>query len=81
MKNGVFVLNAPGIIDPSYRGNVGVILHNASQRQFTIHKNDRIAQILFMEYETPNFLTDGGEDFDSDSTERGSNGFGSSGVK
>lgn len=81
LKHSIFVLNSVGLIDPSYRGNIGIILHNASHHQFTIRKDDRVAQIIFMKYEMPNFLEIDGGDFEEYSTERGSNGFGSSGVK
>lgn len=47
LKHGVFVLNAPGIIDADYRGEVGVILMNASPNMpYCISKGDRIAQLV-----------------------------------
>lgn len=45
-KYGVFVLNAPGLIDEGYRGEVGVVLHNAGTGSFHVHPGDRIAQLL-----------------------------------
>ena len=81
LRNSVHVLNAPGIVDSSYRGVVGVILHNSSRKAFNIKRNDRIAQMLFMKCETPNFFQVGGEDFDASTTDRGDGGFGSTGVK
>ena len=81
LKNSVHVLNAPGIVDSSYRGCIGVILHNSSRKAFHIKKNDRIAQILFMKCEIPNFFQVGGEEFEASTTDRGDGGFGSTGVK
>ena len=44
LKKGVTVLNADGVIDPGYRGEIGVILINHGQDEFIIKKGDRIAQ-------------------------------------
>ena len=41
------MLNAPGIIDADYRGDIGVILINLGDRPFTVNHGDRIAQIVF----------------------------------
>ncbi len=46
LKKGITVLNADGVIDPGYRGELGVILINHSSNEFTINKNDRIAQLI-----------------------------------
>lgn len=81
MKHSVFVLNSPGIIDPNFRGTWGVILHNASRTPFMINRNDRIAQVVFVKFEQPNFIPLSLEDFSSNSSERGENGFGSTGLK
>ncbi len=51
-KRGLIVLNAPGLIDPDYNGEIGVILYNSSQNTETIKKGDRIAQILIGEHFT-----------------------------
>jgi dUTP pyrophosphatase len=77
---GVFVLNAPGIIDSDYRGEVRVILLNSGDGPYTISPDDKIAQIIFSELPSKsyqNFHRVDGIDFD---TERGENGFGSTGV-
>jgi dUTP pyrophosphatase len=92
-KNSITVLNSPGTIDADYRGEVKVILHNASQigysstagtasidmarTKFTVHRGDRIAQLTIkkvedFEFEAVEELSD---------TNRGSGGFGSTGVK
>lgn len=74
LKNGVTVLNAPGIIDPDYRGEIGVILINLGNNFFEIHPGDRVAQLLICRFEDAEF-----EDGDLSSTERGEGGFGSTG--
>lgn len=74
-KRGIVVLNSPGIIDSSYTGPIKVILHNFSDSPYQITKNERIAQLILMKYEKINFVP-----VESlEETERGSNGFGSSG--
>ena len=76
-KHGITVLNAPGTRDADYRGDVGVILINLSTDPFTIEDGDRIAQMVLAKYERTQWeLTDTLED-----SERGSGGFGSTGVK
>lgn len=46
-KNGITSLNSPGTIDADYRGEVKVLLINHGQEPFTIHRNERIAQMVF----------------------------------
>tara|TARA_Y100000361_G_scaffold121093_1_gene112911 strand:+ start:467 stop:994 length:528 start_codon:yes stop_codon:yes gene_type:complete len=72
-KHGLDVF--AGVIDSSYRGDIGVILYNSQYSNYNLEKGDRIAQILFQKV----------EDFDLnlvenlDDTKRGTGGFGSSG--
>lgn len=74
---GLFVLNAPGTIDSGYRGEVKVILHNINNSDFVVCKGDRIAQLVVHEVCPTSF-----EIVSSVSqTERGEDGFGSTGVK
>lgn len=73
-KHGITVLNAPGIIDAGYRGDIGVVLINHGARPFEVSAGDRIAQMLVMPF-TP--VTPVGRPLDS--TERGTAGFGSTG--
>lgn len=75
LKHGVTVLNAPGTIDADYRGEVGVILINLSQEDFTINPNDRIAQILICPLESWQWE----ETDELDKTQRSDGGFGSTG--
>jgi len=74
-KHGVTILNAPGTIDADYRGEVGVILINHGEESFTIHRGDRIAQLVIAAC-VPCELEPADE---LDATERGGGGFGSSG--
>ena len=46
MNDGIILPNAPGTIDPDFRGEVEVILMNLSQTPFTIRRGDRIAQLI-----------------------------------
>ena len=76
LKHGITVLNTPGTIDADYRGEVGIILINLSAEPFTIHAGDRIAQMVVARGEQAECV--GVESLDD--TERGSGGFGHSGV-
>lgn len=73
-KHGITVLNAPGIIDAGYRGDIGVVLINHGPKPFEISAGDRIAQLLVVPF-TP--LTPVRRPLDT--TDRGNNGFGSTG--
>lgn len=76
LKNCITVLNTPGTIDSDYRGEVGIILINHSDLPFTVKHHDRIAQLVFAKCESAvyNVVST------LDETERGSGGFGSTGV-
>jgi dUTP pyrophosphatase len=73
---GITVLNAPGTIDSGYRGEIVVTLVNHSDADFQVSRLDRIAQLIFQEYSTAKFITV--EELPE--SQRGSNGFGSTGV-
>ncbi len=75
-KNGVTLLNTPGTIDSDYRGELKIILINLGEEDFTIHRGDRIAQIIFAPVIQAAFLPVQ----ELSLTERGSSGFGSTGV-
>lgn len=75
-KHGITLLNSPGTIDWDYRGEIKVILINLSTDEFTIHKGDRIAQMVLNKIVTP--IIEMVEEISE--TDRGSNGFGSTGV-
>ncbi len=76
LKHGVTVLNSPGTIDADYRGEIRVILINLGQEPFTLRRGDRIAQLVVAQV-TRAVL----HRADSlEQTERGTGGFGSTGV-
>lgn len=78
LKHGVTVLNTPGTIDQDYRGELGVLLINHDQREtFTWKRGDRIAQLVVLPVVDADFREVKG---DFGSTERGSGGWGSTGV-
>ena len=76
-KKGITVLNAPGTIDADYRGEVGVILVNLSNEDFTIENGERIAQMVIAKHERAEW--ESVEELSK--TLRGEGGFGSTGVK
>ena len=76
-KKGITVLNSPGTIDADYRGEVGVILVNLSDEEFIIEDGERIAQMVLSKHEQVTWS----EVETLEETERGSGGFGSTGVK
>ncbi|CAM3966561.1 MULTISPECIES: dUTP diphosphatase [Flavobacterium] len=76
-KKGVTVLNAPGTIDADYRGEIGVILVNLSNENFTIENGERIAQIVIAKHERAEWI----KVEELSETTRGEGGFGSTGVK
>jgi dUTP pyrophosphatase len=76
LKHGITVLNSPGTIDADYRGEVQVLLINHGNQPFVIRRGDRIAQMVVapvtqIAWHTVEKL---------DETERGSGGYGSTGV-
>lgn len=76
-KYGVTVLNSPGTIDADYRGEVGVILINLSDEDFTIQNGERIAQMVIAKHERAIWnLVQSLSD-----TSRGADGFGSTGSQ
>ncbi|MDF0714735.1 dUTP diphosphatase [Muricauda sp. 334s03] len=76
-KKGITVLNAPGTIDADYRGNVGVILVNLSNEDFTVENGERIAQMVIAKHERAEWK----EVETLSETDRGEGGFGSTGTK
>ena len=76
LKSGIFCLNSPGTIDADYRGNIGVILANFSDTPFIINPGDRVAQAVLNKFEKIEWK----EVTTLDETERGTGGFGHSGI-
>ena len=75
-KQGITVLNAPGTIDADYRGEIGVILVNLSNENFTINNGERIAQLVIAKHERAEWV----DSIELSDTDRGEGGFGSTGV-
>lgn len=76
LKNGIICLNSPGTIDADYRGEIGVILANISNEIFTINDGDRIAQLVIAKHEIAEWI----EVENLEQSERGADGFGSTGI-
>ena len=76
IRTGITVSNAPGLIDSGYRGELRVGLTNHGHDAFTVEVGDRIAQLVIMKVEEPEFI----EVDVLDETDRGAGGFGSTGV-
>lgn len=77
LRNGITLLNTPGTIDADYRGEIGVILINLSDKTFTVERGDRICQMVVAPCVQAEWLScDTLED-----SERADGGFGHSGVK
>ncbi|HOE18542.1 MAG TPA: dUTP diphosphatase [Syntrophorhabdaceae bacterium] len=76
-KNGVTVLNTPGTIDADYRGEIKVILINLGAEPFVVRNGDRVAQMVFRSVAQAAWkLVDALPE-----TERGTGGFGSTGMR
>jgi dUTP pyrophosphatase len=77
LKNGVSVLNSPGTVDAGYRNEIGVILHNTSERPFKIEPQQRIAQAVICPVIRAKFMVV----TELPESDRGLGGFGSTGLK
>ena len=75
-KNGITVLNSPGTIDSDYRGEILVMLINHSNKDFEILRGMRIAQMVISKIEQFNLISVD----ELDTTDRGKDGFGSTGI-
>lgn len=76
IKHGIALINGIGTIDADYRGEVGVLLVNLGEENFTIENGMRIAQMVFARFETPQIeITE-----TLTQSARGEGGFGSTGV-
>ena len=74
LKHAITLPNSPATIDPGYRGEIRVILLNAGLAPYTIHKGDRIAQLVIARYEPVEW-----DESELSDSLRGGGGFGSSG--
>ena len=75
--HGITLVNTPGLIDPNYRGEIKVILRNEGERRFTVEPGDRIAQLLLVPFWAPEVEVVR----ELDGSDRGADGFGSSGRR
>ena len=76
-KNGSTIVNPPGTVDSGYRGELMVTLLNTDKtKSFHVQRGDRIAQLVIQKYEHATFTVVD----ELEQTERGSSGFGSSGI-
>ncbi len=75
-RHGIALVNAPGLIDPAYRGELRVLLLNTDRLQpFAVEVGDRFAQLLILRFESPDLV----EADALEASARGSAGFGSTG--
>jgi dUTP pyrophosphatase len=77
LKSGITLANTPGTIDADYRGEIGVILINLSDKDFVVNPGERICQMVVTTYTQIAW-----QDVDTiNDTERGAGGFGHTGAK
>ena len=76
LKKGLFVMNSPGTVDSGYRGEIGVILFNASRAGVVVKKGDKVAQMVFCALPQVDLV----KGAVGRRTERGADGFGSTGT-
>jgi dUTP pyrophosphatase len=74
LNHAITMPNAPGTIDPGYRGEIRVILLNLGREPYTVHVGDRIAQMIVARYEAVEWV-----EGEPAASRRGTGGFGSSG--
>ena len=79
LRHGIGMVNSPGTIDSDYRGEVSIIMINWGQTPFTINRGDRIAQMVVGKVYRADLVDVDVEPLDS--TQRGTGGFGHSGVE
>ncbi|MDR1494962.1 MAG: dUTP diphosphatase [Rickettsiales bacterium] len=76
LKNGIVVLNAPGTVDSDYRGELGMIMINKGKEDFVVKNCMRLAQMVIARYERAEINVVSS----LDSTDRETDGFGSTGI-
>ena len=76
LKNGIIVLNSPGIVDSGYRGEIQVILKNLGKTNYKVKLYSKVAQLVVLKYVEASFQVSGS----LSGTDRGTNGFGSTGT-
>ena len=76
LKHGITLPNSPGTIDPDYRGEVKIIIQNLGSEQVALIRGERIAQLVFSLFQSPEVS----EVKELSNTDRGEDGFGSTGT-
>jgi dUTP pyrophosphatase len=77
IKNGISLVNSPGLIDSGYRGEICIIMINLDKEMdFAIKKGDKICQLVIKKIEYANLI----EVEELDGSDRGEGGFGSTGI-
>jgi dUTP pyrophosphatase len=76
-RHGITIVNAPGLVDPGYRGELRVTLLNTGEAPHAVRAGDRIAQLVLVPFVAPEVRVV--EDLDAGPDTRGELGFGSSG--
>lgn len=76
LRHGITLLNSPGTIDADYRGEIQLIVINLGDKEYILKRGERIAQMVFTRILQPQFI----EVEDLDETQRGTGGFGHTGV-
>ena len=79
-RHGITVTNAPGTVDPDYRGEAGVLVYNRNKVPFSLRHGIRIAQIIFQWALIPK-LNPVSHCNDLPKSNRGAGGFGSTGLR
>ena len=77
LKHGISIVNSPGTVDADYRGEIGIILINLGQEDFTVADGDRICQMVIKQYSHVKWE----EVRELDRTKREDGAFGHTGVK
>jgi dUTP pyrophosphatase len=77
IRSGITVLNSPGTIDADYRGEIGIILINLSNKDYIINDGDRLCQMIVAKHEKIEWIESG----ELKTTNRGEGGFGHTGVQ
>jgi dUTP pyrophosphatase len=76
-RHGITIVNAPGLIDPNYRGEIRVTLLNTGAERFAADPGDRIAQLVLVPFVAP--AVEVADALPPSPDDRGEAGFGSSG--
>jgi len=77
IRHGITVLNSPGTIDADYRGEIGIIVINLSDQEYSIQDGERLCQMVIAKHERIEWSIVN----ELNETDRGSGGFGHTGIK